>query len=149
MADSGLSQAERLAIEWECEKLTRQYALYVDAGDYDLLERLFASDAVFVRPTDPDNPIAGRDSIIAGFRKRPADRVTRHVVCNTVVEADDATNAHGRSYMVLYQGSRGAEGETMAMDKPVLVGAFEDRFVFEDGAWRFLMRAGSLALKSA
>jgi len=35
------------------------------------------------------------------------------------------------------------------MDKPMMIGGFEDRFVFEDGAWRFLVRAGNLALKSA
>lgn len=149
MSGNGLNAAERLAIEWECEKLTRQYALYVDAGDYDLLGALFARDAVFARPTDPGNPIQGRDTIMAGFRKRPADRVTRHVVCNGVFEVDDATSAHGQSYMILYPGPRGGEGEATAIDKPFLIGRFEDRFVFEDGAWRFLMRKGSLALKSA
>lgn len=144
-----LSAAERIGIEHECEKLVRQYALYVDAGDYDLLGGLFAKDAVFGRPTDPENPIAGRDAIVAGFRKRPGGRITRHIVSCCVIEADDARSAHGQSYMVLYQGPMGAQEEATIMDKPALVGGFEDRFVFEDGAWRFLARHGKLALKTA
>lgn len=143
-----LGAAQLMAIEHACEKLVRQYALYVDAGDYDLLEALFAKDAAFARPTDPENPILGRDAIIAGFRKRPGGRVTRHIVSNCVIEANDATSAHGQSYMVLYQGPLGVEGEASVMDKPALVGGFDDRFIFEDGAWRFLMRGGSLALKA-
>jgi hypothetical protein len=149
MSASSLSRADRIAIEHECEKLVRLYALYVDAGDYDLLGALFAKEAAFARPTDPENPIAGRDAIVAGFRKRPTDRITRHIISACVIEVDDSASAHGQSYMALYQGPRGGEGEATVIDKPVMIGGFEDRFVFEDGAWRFLVRAGNLALKSA
>ncbi len=150
MTENRLSPEQRMLIEHECEKLVRRYALYVDEGAYDLLADLFAKEAVFARPTAPDQPITGRDTIMAGFRKRPADRTSRHLTVNCVVEADDETAAHGQSYMVLYQGPRGEDrmgpSGPSVIDKPVMIGAFEDRFVFEDGAWRFLVRQGSIAL---
>lgn len=148
MTASDLSPAERMLIEQRCERLIRRYALLVDACDYDELAELFAENASFARPTDPANPIHGRDAIIAGFRKRPTDRITRHLVTNCVVTAQGPNSASAMSYTVVYQGPAEAESGLPATDKPAFIGGFEDTFVRESGVWKFASRQGGVALQT-
>lgn len=123
-------------IESACERLIRQFAFLNDAHDHDALAAMFVSGGSFARPSDPDNPVIGREEIRAFFRDRPKRR-TRHVISNTVVEVESQNLARARSYVVLYSGGRGEN---------VLVGDFHDVFRREEtGEWRFQSRRGSLA----
>jgi hypothetical protein len=124
---------ERRAIEWECARLINLYALFNDEARWDEVAALYAPDGVMTRPTAPDQPIVGRDAILAAFRAR-APRTTRHVCSNIVIDVESATSARGRSAMLLFTSA----------DKPPLVGGFEDRFALTGDGWRFAERRGTL-----
>jgi ketosteroid isomerase-like protein len=119
-------------IEWAVERQIRRFAMLNDAHDHDALAAMFTEDGSFARPSDPDNPIVGRDAIRASFRDRPK-RVSRHVMANTLCEmvADGEVRAH--SYVVLHMADK------------TLVGDFVDRLVLRDGVWLFAERRGTLA----
>jgi hypothetical protein len=125
--------SERRAIEWECARLINLYALLNDETRWEEVAALYAADGVMTRPTAPDDPIVGREAILAAFKARPP-RTTRHICSNVVIDVESPTDARGRSAMLLFT----------AADKPPLVGGFEDRFVLTEDGWRFAERRGTL-----
>ncbi|WP_404366910.1 nuclear transport factor 2 family protein [Sphingomonas sp. MMS24-J45] len=124
--------AERRAIEAECARLINLYANLNDAADWVAVADLYAPDGVMTRPTAPDQPVVGRDAILAAFQARPP-RTTRHFCANIVIDVESATRARGESAMLLFTGAPAP-----------LVGSFHDRFVLTDDGWRFAERRGSL-----
>lgn len=146
MAATGVSVAERLAIIQECNQLLARFALANDARDADTLAEMFVEDGIFIRPTKPDQPYAGREVIREAFRAKPAALVTRHVVANTVVDVVSASEARAQSYLLLYTAPATETGLPKA-DAKQLFGAFDDRIVRDsDGVWKFRERRGSLAM---
>ena len=127
-----LDDATRRAIEWDCARLVSLYANLNDAADWAGVAELYAKDGVMTRPTAPDQPVRGRDAILAAFRARPA-RTTRHICSNIVIEVETESAARGESAMLLFTGAA----------EP-LVGSFHDRFVRTDEGWRFAERRGTL-----
>jgi hypothetical protein len=63
-----------------------------------------------------------------------------------VVTVEDHDNARAHSYLSLHTGQPG-EGLPRPAEPAYLIGDFKDRFVLQDGVWRFSERLGSLALK--
>jgi len=139
------TEAERFAAEWACERLIRRFALLNDAGEYEELAALFVEDGSFARPTDPDNPVVGRQAILDFFRTRPK-RTTRHLMSNIVVDIEgDGGTARAVSYVTLYSGSAGG-ALPISADPVQLIGAYHDKFILTDAGWRFIERRGSVAL---
>ena len=147
MAEQALSEIERTVIEWRCEQLVNRFAQLNDACEYDELAKTFTEDGVFARPTIPDQPMIGRQTILEQFRKRPP-RTIRHLMANVTITAESHDRATGVCYMILYSGPALAEGEKgpPKADGPALIGAFHDTFRKVDGEWLFARRQGSLAL---
>jgi len=145
-----LSEADRAVIEWRCTKLVSQFALYNDANDFEALVSLFTPDGVFARPTMPDKPMVGRTVILEQFRLRPP-RTIRHAMVNTVVNVQSASEATGVTYILLWSGPGREAGDIKPakVDGPLLIGAFDDRFVKVGDDWLFAERRGSLALTTA
>lgn len=115
------------------ETLVRRFARLNDEAQWTALAELFTEDAVFARPSAPDQPIAGRAAILAAFRARPP-RLARHLVCNTVVTMTGADAAEAFSYSVLV--SAGPGGGSLS------VGEFKDRLVRVGRVWKFAARFG-------
>lgn len=128
----GCDPAQRRAIEAECARLINLYANLNDAADWVAVADLYASDGVMTRPTAPDQPVIGREAILAAFQARPP-RTTRHFCANIVIDVESATTARGESAMLLFIGAPAP-----------LVGSFHDRFVLTDTGWRFAERRGTL-----
>jgi len=124
---------ERRAAEWDCTRLVHLYANLNDAARWTDVAALYAPDGRMTRPTAPDQPVVGREAILAAFEDRPP-RTTRHVCGNVVIEIESDTAARGSSAMLLFA----------AADAPPLVGGFEDRFVKTRDGWRFAERRGTL-----
>ncbi len=97
-----INSLERLLIVQACTDLINRFAERNDARDADALADMFAEEGVFARPTMPDKPMRGRETIRAAFKARPPGKMTRHVVSNTVVTVLSATEAKAHSYLVLY-----------------------------------------------
>lgn len=146
MTHSDLSAQETALIVQACVQLIARFAQATDGADAETLAGMFVEEGVFIRPTKPDEPYVGRETIRQGFLARPAGLVMRHLVTNTVVDAVSATEARARSYLLLYTAPATESGLPKANAKQML-GAFEDHIVRDtDGAWRFRERRGSLAM---
>jgi hypothetical protein len=142
---ASIAPADRMLIEWECDRLVRRFAMLNDDRDHDGLAALFVEDARFSRPLAPESWTTGREAIRALFRDRPP-RLARHIMTNTLVDVVSATEAKGRTYMTFV--STTDLSKTPPVAEPVLMyGQFDDLFVLEEGEWRFKERRGSVALR--
>ena len=140
-----LTSIERAAIAWECERLIHLYSMLNDAGDFDGMVELFTEDGVFARPSEGEVLIRGKAAILQAYTSRPP-RFTRHMITSVVVTVEDEDNARAHSYLSLHTGQPG-EGLPRPAEPVYFIGDFKDRFVREDGVWKFSERLGSLALK--
>ena len=142
-----MSPKKRRAIEWECTRLINLYANLNDAGRWEDVAALYVEDGLMARPSAPDQPIIGRDAILASFLAR-APRVSRHICANIVVtvESPDAASAH--SMILLFSGAAATDGGLPTLDKkPALIGEYDDRFVRTADGWRFAERRGALSFR--
>jgi ketosteroid isomerase-like protein len=143
-----LSDTERRNIEQACAALSVEYCEVVDAQDYASLREVFAEDAVFARPTNPDQVLRGVDAIIASFVSRPRMRITQHLVFNVRVRPESADAAAGSCRILLYTADaaepQSLEGRKAAAKR--LIGVYRDRYVRTPSGWRIVERRGETLL---
>ncbi|WP_240636191.1 nuclear transport factor 2 family protein [Caldimonas tepidiphila] len=141
-----MDELERMLAREACRELVLQAALHVDANRPEQFAALFAEDGVLTRPNA--QPLRGREAILAAYRQRPADRITRHLVTNTLVTLESDTEARAASYVLLWSGS--ADAEPGAQGRPAhprrMVGEFDDRFVLTAEGWRIARREARFVL---
>jgi SnoaL-like domain len=139
-----LTDAELRAVESACHALCVDYADIFDGQEYLRLRDFFAEDAVFARPTKPQEPICGAENIVASFESRPRDRLTQHFVTNIRVHVESPTSATGSCRIPLYVSDT-SEPETPEARKVApkqIIGVYQDRYVRTKDAWRFAERRG-------
>jgi hypothetical protein len=68
------------------------------------------------------------------------------MITSVVISVLDADSAAGHSYLSLHTAPAGGTPPAPA-DPSYLIGAFHDRFVREDGVWKFAERRGSLSMR--
>ena len=124
----------------EIMNLVHSYPERIDAGDFAGVGKLFV-DAVF--ETEGGEPLRGQKAVQENFekwtRRYPDDGTphTRHCVMNPIVDIDEAAGtAVVRYYMTVFQRTNEFPLQ------PVWANRYEDRFVREDGRWRFAHRRG-------
>lgn len=113
-----------------------RYAELVDSGDFDGVSALFDGAEVFMAGPDlPAVPGAAVGKVMSRFVLL-YDGVphTKHVVTNTIIEADDETHASTRSYFTVTQCVPGRFPAQV-----VVSGRYHDRFAKTD-RWRFVQR---------
>jgi ketosteroid isomerase-like protein len=129
-----------------CRALVMRSAQYADAADYAGYAALFATDGVLVRPGGA--PLLGRPAIEAAYASRPAERLTRHLVTNTLVDVESPDRARGVSTVLLWSGKHtdlpGPFGRPA--DARQVVGEFMDEFVRTPEGWRISRRTASFVL---
>lgn len=140
---------ERLLIQRCCQDLVVRAAACADDMDPAGLSLLFTPGATLVRPNE--SPISGRDAIRQAYEKRPKDRITRHLITNTLVKVESNMSASARSYVLLWTGSKlsddGPRGRQADAQKQV--GEFEDSFLLSsDGEWLIHQRKARFVLRS-
>jgi hypothetical protein len=135
-------------IELACSKLCNQFAVFNDAGNHEDLVALFTEDGRYARPTDPENFVTGHTAILAAFKARPRDKVTRHLITNIVVNVTGAKTAQGLCYVTLFTGSTSSPAEKFGFkaNPSVLIGEYHDQFVLIESGWKFSQRVGRLIL---
>jgi len=139
-----MTDEERQRIEWACTRLINLYTLLNDANDWEGVAALYAPDGSMARPSAPDQPIKGRDAILAAFLSRPA-RAARHIVSNIVVDVASETEASAYSVLTLFQGLPNPDGGLPIRDpKGPLVGFYKDKLAKTSEGWRFAERIGGL-----
>lgn len=141
-----LPQRDRIEIEWACTHLTHRFAQYLDARDFDAVVALFSVDGALSRPSAPSEIVQGREALLAAYKARPAGKVSRHFITNTVIDVDSPTEAHGVCYILMYTAPPSDGPGRLQADPVQAVGAYHDRFVLEDGTWKFRERIGSVSM---
>jgi len=143
-----LTAAERIEIQLACERLIHAYSRALDLGDMNAAADCFAQNGTFARPTMPDQVIAGREAIRTSLLTRPKTLLTRHLSTNVMIDVESRDLASGLSYltMVSTTPAEGAKPPHISPG-PVWFGEIRDRFVLENGKWKFLERRGSIQMK--
>ena len=131
----------RLLAESACRALVLAAADAVDRQDHAAFVALFTLDGVLVRPDG--TLLQGRDAIHAAYAARPAERMTRHLICNQAVQlGPDATTATSRCTVLLWSGRR-SDPETpkgRPADGVQQVGEIDDELVLTGEGWRIARR---------
>jgi hypothetical protein len=130
-------------IDQQVGQLLVDYVALNDARRWPELASLFTADAQLVRPSAPDQPIIGREAILASFLARPADRRMRHVCANVQVTVLSATAAAATSTYVIYAGTlQGGDSLPVLDASPPVLCEFQDRLTLTAEGWRFTLRHG-------
>jgi ketosteroid isomerase-like protein len=143
-----LNETEIRNAELACSALAIEYAEIVDNQDYVRLRAIFAEDAVFARPTNPQENIRGVEDIVTMFTSRPRNWLTHHIISNIRVRVENADTAVGTCRVLLFT-SDAAEPETPEGRKPSpkqLMGIYHRRYVRTKSGWRFAERRGGVSL---
>jgi hypothetical protein len=123
-----------------CYDLVMRFVACNDRRDPQGLAALFAETGVLVRPNG--DTLVGPAAIAAAYADRPADRLTRHLVGNVLIDVTSATSAIGSSTVLLWSGS--AQDTPGPFGRPAqgrqVMGEFEDTFVRTVQGWRIARR---------
>lgn len=143
-----LSAAERSEIERACERLTYAYGRALDLGDMSAAADCFAENGSFARPMNPSQVIQGREAIRAALITRPKTLLTKHLTTNVMINVESRDAARGLSYLTMISTTppQGAAPPFIS-GGPLYFGEMKDRFVRENGVWKFLERRGSIQMK--
>lgn len=144
MNDAALQRA--LAIAGCCDTIARAARL-ADLQQHEAFAALFTADAELQRPGG--GWLRGREAILAAYRERPADRLTRHLVAGTVVDLLADGEATALTTVLLWSGQRSdAEGPSgRPVRGPRRIGEFDDRLRRgDDGVWRIVRRQACFVL---
>jgi len=143
-----LSAVERIEIERACERLTCAYVRALDLGDMNAAADCFAANGSMARPMNPGQVIQGREAVRASLLTRPQRLLTKHLCTNVMIDVESRDSARGLSYltMVATTPPEGAAPPFIS-NGPVYFGEMQDRFVRENGVWKFLERRGSIQMK--
>ena len=145
---AGLSAAERIEIERACERLVYVYSRALDLGDMSAAADCFAEHGTMARPMTPDQIVAGRETIRASLLTRPKTLLTKHLATNVVIDVESPDAATGLSYLTMIATTPGADAKPPFVSAgPLYFGEFKDRYVRENGEWKFLERRGSIQMK--
>lgn len=136
---------EEIAISYSCEKLVKQFAKFNDLGQLDCLVALFVEDGSFARPLDPDNPIVGRENILAMMKARPP-RLSRHFMTNIVIDILSPDEAEGLSYVTFLSTTDVDAPRPAPCEPKMFMGEYRDSFVRTADGWRFKSRQGNMTL---
>jgi hypothetical protein len=108
-----MTQDEKLAIEWDCQKVWRQYYHYVDHHEFDKAIKLFTEDVTW---ESMGLDVKGRDAVLETLHRGLGADTIRHVVSNTVVNVIDKDHAELFEYHTIYYSR---EGRREDMDGPL------------------------------
>ena len=138
---------ERVLIVEACRDLVLRSVAAMDANAPAQLADLFTDEGEIVRPNG--SVLRGREAIRASYSQRSAERITRHLVTNIVVDVHSTREASSVSYVMLWSGSttdaEAPQGRPVQREQ---VGEFEDGFVHTPTGWRIARRAARFILSS-
>jgi SnoaL-like domain len=123
-----------------------EYARLLDTGDVSGAADLFAVQGSMARPMMPDVLIEGRENVRSSLLTRPKTLLTKHLVTNVMIDVDSPSLATGLSYLTMISTTPGDCAPPFMSQGPVYFGQMHDRFILEEGQWRFLERRGSIQM---
>jgi ketosteroid isomerase-like protein len=137
---------QRLLIVEACRDTVLRAAAAADANDVAALVLLFTADAVLQRPNA--EPVRGREAIRESYARRPPERLTRHLVTQTLVDIDSADQARASSSVLLWSGN--GKDDSGPYGRPAdarqVIGEFHDLMLRTADGWRIQQRRASFIL---
>ena len=122
-----------------CRETILRLAAAADAGDSEAVANHFAVDAVLERPGT--SALHGGDAIRSSYAVRAPDRLTRHLVTNTVVEVHGPAEASAKSLVLLWTANAGdIAGPQGRAATGQVVGEFYDALRLTSEGWRIAHR---------
>lgn len=140
----------RWQIDAACRDTLARAARLTDLQDHAGFVAQFTEDAELVRPGGAQ--LRGREAILAAYRERPPQRLTRHLLAGTVVDVLSASEATAFTTVLLFSGdlqdALGAQGRPAR--GPAIVGSFDDVLrAGPNGQWQIARRRASFDLQAA
>ena len=148
MSPSATFTPQQLSDIQDCYNLVVDCAQIIDESRYDDLAQIFTEDGIFARPTVPDEPMTGRETIIGNFKKRPPTLVGQHLVLNIRVRLTGPDTAEGTSSIMLYLSNTEVpyeNGKGRKANGP-LCGVYKDVYVRTAQGWRIRDRRGRVTM---
>lgn len=139
LAGNAAPPSADVALEHACARLILDLARFTDDGNYPSALALFSDDATMDRDGEIFSGIAALRKAYAG---RPANRITRHVVSNIVVQLVGSDQARATSYVTVYRhlvDPKHAEPPYQTPGADVL-GQYLDHLVRTSAGWRLASR---------
>lgn len=134
--------SDDLAARAEITDIVQRYATFMDEGEPEKFEALFAEDAVFDIQPNPGIagiPAKGRkviaESLFARRTQLAPTLQRRHVMSNTIFDELTATAARTRSYVTVFSAPKDGGAATLNG-----LGVYHDRFEKRDGSWLLVQR---------
>ena len=145
-----ISSADRIEIERACEQLVFAYSRALDLGDMNAAADFFAEQGSMARPMSPEQIVSGREAIRASLLTRPKTLLTKHLATNVMIQVESPDSASGISTLTMIATTPGVDDKPPFLSQgPLYFGEFKDRFVLENGIWKFAERRGSIQMKFA
>jgi len=136
---------EDAVMQWECQQLLNQMTNLMDQQQWHALAMCYTEDAILSRPSDPSNPIRGREAILESFIARPP-RTSGHSLVNSVfsITSKDEITAESRVWLI---SGPADESSPVVANSPLLIGSFTDQIKRQDNKWLVARRDGSVEIK--
>jgi hypothetical protein len=128
--------------------LVYAYSRALDLGDTGGAADFFAENGSMARPMAPDQVIQGRETIRASLLSRPKTLLTKHLATNVMIKVESRDTATGVSSLTMIATTPGPTDKPPFLSNgPIYFGEFKERFVRENGVWKFQERLGSIQMK--
>jgi len=138
---------EERGIEWDCQKLVRQYYSHVDQREFDKAVQLFTPDVEWY---SMGVNLHGREDILEALKPALGRGTIRHVVTNMVVKVVNDDHAESDFYHTIYYQSE-AEFEThdgpIPFEGPHRTHDQHDWYVRTDDGWKIEKRVSHVVFR--
>lgn len=142
-----MDEDQARGIEWDCQKLVRQYYRHVDQREFDKACALFTEDIDW---WSMGVQMHGRDEILKSLPPSLGKGTIRHVVTNMVVNVVDEDHAESNFYHTIYFQPE-AEFEThdgpIPFEGPHRTHDQHDWYVRTDDGWRIARRLSHIVFR--
>lgn len=135
-----MTRDEERAIEWDCQKVMRQYYHHVDHHEFEEAVELFTEDVTWsVMGID----LKGRDEILEALHGGLGNDTIRHVLTNVIVTVIDKDNAELWNYTTNYYSREGRREDMegpLPFDGPHRLGDMFAKFRRVGSEWKIAAR---------
>ena len=135
-----MDRGQERAIEWDCQKVLRQYYQHVDQREFEKAVALFTPDVDWV---GLGVPLLGREEILEALHAALGNSTARHVLTNTVVDVIDEDHAEARSYNTLstsHETTFEVGDRAIAYEGPNILADMSEQLVRTEEGWRIAQR---------
>lgn len=137
-----MERNQERAIEWDCQKIVREYYQHVDRREFEKAVALFTPD---VRWEVLGVKLQGRETLLKGLNGALGDGTIRHVVTNCLVDVVDGDHADVCFYLSIYytQGIKVEEQDgPLPFEGPHRIMDQGDKMIRTKDGWRTAYRWG-------